>query len=178
MKNKVGIIFLLAINLALVGFVAFLINSKEYYKNLVPYIPQGDELPRIAFLDENNRTFSITQYQDKPVILFIFERPCSTCTKNIIFWNKIFEIANKKAYILGVIQDQLDMIEIAKYKRIPFKLISPVKFDLFKKKWRIHFNLSQSYLIYKNKVRLIKVGDIDADDMREIIGVLNELEAK
>ncbi|MCG2810402.1 MAG: redoxin family protein [Candidatus Aminicenantes bacterium] len=178
MNKKIGFYFLLAVNFALVIFIAFLIIRKEHFKNLVPFISQGEKLPEIVFIDESNQTLNTKQYQERPILLFVFERPCSTCTKNIVFWNKLYELANKKAYVFGVIQDLSDMFEIAKIKKIPFKLMSPANFDVFKKKWRVHLNLSQTYLIYKNKVKLINVGAIGADDMKEIFSMLNELEAK
>jgi peroxiredoxin len=178
MNKKIIVIFLLAFNFALVILVAFYINKMEYFKNLVPFLSENEKIPEITFIDDKTEIVLIHQNPEKPSLVFIFERPCSTCTKNIVFWNKLCELANEKAYVFGIIQDQVDMFEIAKAKKFPIKLISPANIDVFKKKWRVYLNLSLTYLIVKNKVKLIKIGDIGADDVKLIFNMLNEVKEK
>ncbi|MCU0236878.1 MAG: hypothetical protein MUC72_07320 [Acidobacteria bacterium] len=178
MRKITLIIFLLVLSFALVILLAYFINKKEHFKNLVPFLSDGEKIPEIIFIDKNTHAIEIQQNQKMPSLLFVFERPCTTCTKNIIYWNKLSELVNKKANIWGVIQDQSDMFEIAKVKTIPFQLISPVNIDVFKKKWRVHLNLAQTYLIYNDKVKYSKIGDICENDVRNIIGMLNEVKGK
>ncbi|MDY0297623.1 MAG: hypothetical protein RB296_09930 [Acidobacteriota bacterium] len=87
--------------------------------------------PAGSFVNDQDQPVYLREQSDKPVLLFLFERPCSTCTPSITFWMKVSELASKRAHIMGIIQDRVEMIRIAGTKRLPFQLISPVDDDEF-----------------------------------------------
>ena len=70
------------------------------------------------------------------------------------------------------------MLRISGYQRMPFVLIAPVDFNEFVREWRARLNLSQTYLVEADRVRWVRLGDLRGTDMREIMKVLHEPEAK
>lgn len=43
----------------------------------------ADQLPRLQFLDENQRTLSLQQYQGRPILLHLWATWCAPCVREI-----------------------------------------------------------------------------------------------
>jgi len=168
----------IVVSLALAVFCAYMFNECQHFRNLVPHLAKGESLPVIPFINGEDQPVDFRNYEDKPLLLFVFERPCSTCTKNIAYWSKLNELAHGRAHVFGVITDRADMLRISGYQRMPFVLIAPVDFNEFVREWRARLNLSQTYLVEADRVRWVRLGDLRGTDMREIMKVLHEPEAK
>lgn len=173
--SKLTGFMLLLINALLIVALAVYAKKSADYKAMVPFLIQGEVLPGLDFYDGSGQALSIRHLKEKPMLLFVFERPCSTCTPNISFWNKLNEIANEKADVFGVIQELHEMFELVENNKLPFRLIAPKSFDEFRKKWRVYMNLSQTYLVHQGKVKLVRVGDINPDDIKGIVNEISRL---
>ncbi len=165
-------------SLFLAAFSAYQINLKEHFRSLVPHLTPGEAVPAGSFMNDQNQPVYLREQSDKPILLFIFERPCSTCTPSITFWMKLSELASKRAHIMGIIQDRVEMIRIAGTKRFPFQLISPVDGDEFVRTWRLRLNLAQTIILNGNRVEYVRLGNLGGADMQEIMRKLHEWEGK
>jgi len=162
----------------LAGLLAYQINLKEHFKSLVPHLTVGESVPAVSFMNHEDQPVALSDFEVLPILLLVFERPCTTCTSNIPFWMKLSELAGERAHVLGIILDRGEMISIAETKRLPFKLISPVDGDEFVRAWRLRLNLAQTMIVKGDRVRYIRLGNLMAKDMRGIINTLREGEEK
>lgn len=176
--RKIFVAISIVLGIVLTIFLAFLITRAEHFRKLVPFISPGEKMPNVSFIDEMNCPFDHRDYLSKPIFFFVFERPCSTCTRNIIVWKKIAEIVKQRAYVFGIIQDKTEMMKIAKRNGIPFSLISPVDFRVFKNTWRVHLDISQTYLVVKDRVIHVVLGNIDGNEMWNIMQELKKVEER
>ncbi len=163
----------LSIGLAIFG--GYLFCQYRYVRSFVPHPIPGERLPDIPFANGEDRPIDLRGQGSNPLLLFLFERPCYTCTKNIAFWSKLNELARGKARVLGVIQSRTKMLEIAETGRMPFALIAPLDSEEFIQEWPVRLNMPQTCIIQGNRVQWIRLGDLKREDMRGIIKKLSEL---
>ncbi|MDX9812635.1 MAG: redoxin family protein [Bacteroidales bacterium] len=176
--RKAFFVLLFITSLFLAAFSAYQINLKEHFRSLVPHLTPGEAVPAGSFMNDGDQPITLRDHEDKPILLFVFERPCSTCTPSITFWMKLSELASKRAHIMGIIQDRVEMIRIAGTKRLPFQLISPVDGDEFLQGWRLRLNLAQTIILKGNRVEYVRLGNLGGADMQEIMRKLHEREEK
>lgn len=162
----------------LAGLLAYQINLTKHFKSQVPHLTVGESVPAVSFMNSGDQPVAMSGFEDLPILLFVFERPCTTCTSNIPFWMKLSELAGERAHVLGIILDRGEMISIAETKRLPFKLVSPVDGDELLRAWRLRLNLAQTMIVKGNRVRFVRLGNLMGEDMRTIMNTLDAGEEK
>lgn len=101
------------------------------------------------------------------MLLFVFSRPCSSCEKNIPFWNAIAELCDN-VIIKGVIIDG-NLTQQPENINIAFDIVSPSSQDDFMKKFHIRTNHAQTILIRNHRVEFIRMGILEESDLNEIV---------
>lgn len=91
MKNKTFVIALIVVGVSILfGFTVFkLYRLNQETKANLPYLLIGEKINYFDLLDKDANQISVSAFKsDRPVMIFIFSRPCSPCDKNIVIGRK------------------------------------------------------------------------------------------
>lgn len=160
MKTKIIFLFL-------IGFITALIVSNVYFfkqntvlRKSIPFLYPGDSVDYFELLDMNGEAISSGRLNgERPVLLFIFEQPCSPCNKNIDLWRKLASLCKEKADVYGIILDRFDNVHgFAADIRLNFPLYAPKDKNKFAERFRIYLRYAQTLL-----------GNLEVEEFREFI---------
>lgn len=138
-------------------------------RNEIPYLLLSEKVENFDFLENRSNKGKMICNLEKSTLLFIFSRPCSSCEKNISFWNAIAEICKTKLIFGIVVDDQEKSNSFKINANLDFRIIFPKNIDDFKRKFHLKTNHAHTILIEKNKVVFIKMGVLDERNFYEIL---------
>jgi peroxiredoxin len=134
---------------------------------------QGEKIDNFNLVDMDAREIdrSILD-KDSVSVIFILERPCSPCDKNVIFYKKMAEMLKGKASFYGIVlNNATEALNFAEQAKLSFKVYVPKQLDTFIDNMRLRMNLAQ-VIVYTDKVEMIKVGQLSSQD---VVQVLNKV---
>lgn len=133
------------------------------------FLAVGDELKQLDLTDISNNQMT-HRLNNGVSILFVFEKPCSPCNKNINYWNKIAILLRKSAQSYGIIEDDFENAkELKMHNRVIFPLYTPVNAEEFRRILPTSINLPQTVVVRDGKISNLYVGQLDADLVKEIV---------
>jgi hypothetical protein len=174
--NSTYLLIIVAI-LVVAGFTIFkLIQTNKDLHSHIPNLLQDETIKYFDLLDKDGRELDISALNTQnPVLLFVFSRPCTKCNKNIIFWQKLTEIAQNKVDVYGIVLDDLGKaFEFEEEAKLNFKIYVPENIKKFEKNLRIKLNFSQT-IVYSNGVKYLKMGNLQGEETVKIIKLLRNL---
>lgn len=144
-------------------------------ENSLPFLPAGEKIGYFDLIDKNDKKVDKTTIADNKVtLIFVFERPCSPCNKNIVFWNKIALRFKDQVNIYGVIaEDFQDFYNQLESLRVGFQLYCPDNVEMFLNELRIRTNMAQT-ILYAKGVQYLKLGELGNKDIFSLIEKIEE----
>ena len=150
MKNSKLVYSLVLVGtIILVGFAIFrLYRINEKNKQELPYLLQGEKIECFDLIDEDANQVDASVFSSgRPVLIFIFSRPCSPCDKNIVYWLKMQEILEDQVNFYGIIPgNATEAFNFSEKAKLNFKLYVPVNLNEFIQRMRLKLNFSQTIL--------------------------------
>jgi len=171
LKKSVYLVLYTIILIFLIFILVRLIQENKKLKNYIPHLIEGESIKYFDLISvDGERINSSVLKSNKPLFIFLFSRPCSPCNVNIVFWNEMVKIMKDKVKTFGIIlSGHNKAFNFSKSKKTQFKIFVPANLDIFIKKMRIKSNFAQTILYYNNKIKIIRVGNIDGDTFTEIL---------
>jgi len=140
-------------------------------KNLCPLVT-GEKIKYFELLGPEKHSFlDISALDNNISLIFIFSRPCSTCNYNFRLWNIMAKILKKyDINIYGIIVGEAHKMESLNRKEyLNFNIYIPKHSNAFVKKFRFTLNQAQTILVKNKLVKLIKCGNLSAEDYKQFI---------
>ncbi len=165
MFARIGLLSLIPILAA-----SLFLNFKMYdrikgLERLLPYLTTGESISHFNLLDENGTELNLADIEKENCLIFIFSKPCSSCSKNNLFWDKIADSVNGRIKAYGVILgDAATMVEFAERARLRFPLYVPRDPVKFREAFRLKMNLPQTIIARDGRVEYLKIGMLGPDD--------------
>lgn len=178
MKKRAGLT-LIGLLIAVVLSTSFIILSQQkriqVLENSLPYLPLQEKIDYFDLIDrEENRIDKSVFEKGKISLVYIFQRPCSPCNKNIVFWNKIASQFKNQVKVYGIIADDYqDFYNQADALHVNFHLYCPDNLERFLSELRIRGSMAQT-ILYANGVRYLKLGDLESEDVFRLIDQIKE----
>lgn len=178
-KNHFTIYLITGVILILSWFVAYKYSQEnKMLRSSMPYLLHGEAIENFDLVDMNAAELDKSVLKKDVVsVIFIFERPCSPCDKNVTFYKKMVTIlkARKNVAFYGIVLDSIDeAASFAEQSRLPFNVYVPRDLDGFMKTMRVKLNLGQT-IIYTDKLNYIKLGQLSPKEMVKIIELVKSL---
>lgn len=177
MKNQVNttvvILSFLVLIIVAISTIAILkiTNQNAMLRKQVFSLSPGEKIPAIELIDMNEQIQDIYSVQKKKLLfIYIFERPCSPCNRNIIYWKRISEIMEGDAEFVAVLIDDLPKaLEFSQKKKTNFPLYVPTNRENFVRAMKIKSNAAQTILVNKSVVERVILGDMDGENYTDIL---------
>ncbi len=186
-KLKKGI-FILAILLAMVvvteaAIILFQQKRIDILENAIPYLIPGEEPANFDLIGMDNQTVSAERLEKNDLsVIFVFERPCNACNKNINYWKKFSGLLKSapKVEVFGVVLDNYeDAFNFAQRAGLDFNLYVPRDPRVFVDAFKVRLNLAQTIILEGKKVVAVKVGNLQGRELKELMEtVRNTLRAE
>lgn len=179
-KKLVNAALIVSIALFVVSVFVFYYLENRQLKESLNSVYKGEKIERLELSDMNGQRIGFADAsRAKRSLIFIFERPCSPCNKNLGYWNRLSSLGGKDAKTFGVIVDtQETMVNFAMNRKVNFAVGAPVDKNEFVKTFRLHYNFSETILMEGNRVKLVHIGDFDTDSFARFVADMNKTEAK
>jgi len=164
----------------LAGLVIFRQDQQiKLLKNSLPFLALGEKISYFDLLDEKQvKIDKEAIHRGKISLVYIFQRPCSPCDKNIILLNKLIGQFAGKVEVYGVViagfQEFINQVDNLKAN---FKLYYPEDPERFLARFRLKTNLSQ-LLVYSDRVTYLALGELDNADILTLIDFMRKEIAK
>ncbi len=141
-----------------------------------PFLMTGEVLEPVKLLGVNNERISLGKWGDSEVsLLFIFEQPCTTCTKNLGYWKRLRQVVKGKANVYGIVAGEYREAFGFFDKRKPgFNIYVPYDKAEFTEKVRTRTQLSQTILIKGNKIIALKIGELGHPGFLELVSTIRK----
>jgi len=175
----VPIIFLLLSNVGLL--ILYLSEKNKPIKTelYIPSLSEGDELYQFDLTDlkDGKLIKPLDGNNSSRMRLFcIFQEPCSPCNTNIRVWNVMAKVLKDKVNAYGIIlNDLIGAKKILETYNIGFQLCTPEDTDIFKKSLNLKYNIPIT-ILYDDRIRFLKYGEVTNRDFEEILKYLVEEE--
>jgi len=173
-KKRSGYLVPVLILFLVLMLVFMMFNQKKQIDRLKAgnvFLSVGDDLKQLELVDiaNNQKTHKLN---DGVSILFVFEKPCSPCNKNINFWNKIAILLREKVQTYGIIEEDFSNARETKLQnRVVFPLYAPVDVDEFRKVIPTSINLPQTVVVMNGKVSNLYVGQLSPESVKDIMQI-------
>lgn len=174
--GKAVLCIILSLLLVLAGLVILRqMQQIKVLKNSLPFLAVGEKITYFDLLDEKQVKIDKEALdRNKISLVYIFQRPCSPCDKNIILLNKLIGQFAGKLEVYGVViagfQEFVNQVDNLKAN---FKLYYPEDPDRFLARFRLKTNLSQ-LLVYSDRVAYLALGELDNADMLALIDFIRK----
>ncbi len=92
MKNKTFVFILVIVSILVIsGFISYkLIQRNASVRNSLPYFTVGEKINYFDLISESGDSIDVSALKEnKPVLIFIFPTPCSSCDRNLAIWKKV-----------------------------------------------------------------------------------------
>jgi thiol-disulfide isomerase/thioredoxin len=179
MKNKTFVIALIVVGVSILfGFTVFkLYRLNQETKANLPYLLIGEKINYFDLLAKDAKQISVSAFKsDRPVMIFIFSRPCSPCDKNIVYWKKMAEILQDSVDFYGVVLgNATEAFNFAEEARLNLEVYVPVDLYTFILNQRIKLNFSQTILYARNEVKFLKLGVLEGEEAVNLINMAKKL---
>jgi len=182
MKNRVSpttiiLTSIIVISIVIIGFQA--VKTKKLKEKLLSVVP-GENMSGLNLISLDNQPFDEAVFKKDRVIMFcIFEIPCASCTKNLTTWRNIVKYFGEKLTAVGVLPDgNSDAYLRLESKTSNLKLYYPGNPQEYAKKMRLKTPLSQTIVVYKGKVKGVKIGRLSKDDAMYILNLIKSVVKK
>lgn len=169
MRKKTNVILICLLTLVVLS-TSFII-ARQYQRivnleNSLPFLPYGERIKYFDLLDKEDKRIDKTFIEGNKIsLIYVFERPCSPCNKNIMFWNKIASKFKDQVKVCGVIpEDFQDFFNQVERLRVNFRLFYPENLSKFLNELRIRTNTAQT-ILYSKGVRHLIPGDLESEDI-------------
>lgn len=155
--------------LIIIGVQNFIIKNME--KKMVSLTP-GASLPDL----ELTSVKQLSSTESKRIkLIFVFKSPCSACNANLNAWKRLAQYFEDKIEVRGIILDgRFEAERLMDEKSVNFQLYVPGNIGSFKKKMHIKLNMAQTIIASDNKVILSRIGNLQFNDIEEIIMRIKE----
>lgn len=178
MKDKTFIFILIIISILIIGgFTSYkLIQKNKIVKNSLPYFTVGEKINYFDLISESGDSIDVSALKEnKPVLIFIFPTPCSSCDRNLAIWKKITAFLENGIDVYGIILNEMSEVVNLRDKKSPnFSLYVPLQLDEFLEKFRIKSNLPQT-ILYDKGVRFLVLGELEPTDAKNLIKLGREI---
>lgn len=177
-KRQFAAILILCAIIVILGFSLFKsIQVINRLKESLPYLYSGE---KIEYFDltriQENPTDIDALDNTKPSILFIFSRPCSTCDRNLLPWQKIAKHLSGKVNIYGIIlNDMSGAYNFSKKAKLNFPVFVPKNIKKFIEAFRLRNNSSQTIICINNRVASLYMGELEGKDAIKILEFAKQL---
>ncbi|MCP4221443.1 MAG: hypothetical protein GY765_42855, partial [bacterium] len=154
------------------GFGLFKLHSKGMeYKSAIPYLLHGEAIDYFDLLGEDSQSADHKTLQSElPSLIFIFDRPCSPCNKNLAYWKRIAGLLEGKVNVYGIVLGNMqDAFNFSETSKLNFGVFVPKNVQQFVESMRIKINLPQTIIYHNNKVQYIKLGNLNGEEATDII---------
>jgi|GEM_PF-1912484 len=148
-------------------------TARDFRKE-VPLLLKGEKITYFDMMDADGKTIDSSTLEKNPLsLVYIFDRPCSRCNKNIDYWKKIRSLADNRLPVHAVVLDNYsEMLELHKSGFLNFKLYTPVDKERFTRAMRIKLNLAQTIVLERGTVQSVKLGLLSHEDFMEIVTMI------
>lgn len=145
-------------------------QANRKLRSSLPYLTVGESIHYFNLIGmDETRIDQSNLEKDRPVLIFIFSRPCSPCDKNLVYWKKMAEIFKEDVSVYGIILGKLtEAYNFSETSRLNFNIYVPEDAALFIREMRIKLNFSQT-IIYSGKVRYVRLGEMNGE---EAVGII------
>jgi len=143
-------------------------------KKEVPFLIKGEQIDYFDLLNvEGTVIDNFTLEKNPHSLVFIFEQPCSECTKNIVYWKKIKNLVKEKIPVYGIVLEDYDeTLNFYHSVKLNFNLFFPENKQKFLDRLRIKYNFAQTILLKRNRVDQVKIGNLSSEDFLDVIKIL------
>jgi peroxiredoxin len=151
-----------------------LVRANNRLREHLPYLIAGEKIKNFDLIGMNNERITLGHIREskKPILIFIFSRPCTPCNANIVYWKRMSEILKGRAIVYGIVLDDFkNANDFSLSANLNFDIYVPDQIGRFIKCFRLKFNLSQTILYHSNKVKLLKSGDLSNEDAFRFINI-------
>ncbi|MDI6699592.1 MAG: redoxin domain-containing protein [Candidatus Saccharicenans sp.] len=172
MKSKLGkvaVVFLLIF----LGAMVFIVKNDKlrikdlFIRNKIPSLfLLNDNVPEIEVINSSGFRETITfTHMGKKALIFILNRSCVPCEKNIAIGERLYDQINAHADVLGIVVGEIYQASaLQEALKLRFPLYVPENIQDFLRL----FGKSKSSLTIlvreDGKIEWIKIGDLNADD--------------
>jgi peroxiredoxin len=149
-----------------------LVRVNNRLQEFIPYLISGEKIKYFDLIGINNEKIALNHIKEskKPILIFIFSRPCTPCNANIVYWKRMSEILKDKATVFGIVLDDFkNAHNFSLSANLNFEIYVPHQINRFIKSFRLEFNFSQTILCRSNEVRIVKFGDLNNDEALRFI---------
>ena len=104
LKYKVIMVCLIVAIIAALIYIAVLSSDYKRLRSSLPHLLIGDKISYFDLkgVDTGDISADILNESEPGIsVVFIFDRPCTACSKNILFWNKLVA-AGKETYAANI----------------------------------------------------------------------------
>ncbi|MCK4764603.1 MAG: redoxin domain-containing protein [Candidatus Aminicenantes bacterium] len=165
-KNTLTIVLVVVVILLSILLIGTALQNKKL-RTTLPYLVPGEKIKYFDVTGANEELVKAEVLTKAPLsLIFIFNRKCSTCDGNILYWNRMAKLVKKdNVKIYGIIlPGPTEMFNFKEKAKVSFDLFTPENREKFKNRFRIKINLAQTILCVGDKVGLIKLGQLGGDD--------------
>lgn len=143
----------------------------------IPILLKGETIDYFDMIDINNESIDASVLKNSSFnLIFIFDQPCSRCSRNILYWKKIKKLVKDKIACYGIVLSEYEnMINFANEGGLNFNLYFPIDEDKFKNKLKIRLKLSQTIILNKNRVMNIHIGNLTPNEFSDILNQIRIL---
>lgn len=174
-KKKVSVInVLLTLIVIVLSFIVGIqaVKIEELERNAINLIP-GESIGNLKLITQDNIFLDNSVFMEGAAIIFCFETPCASCNPNLNAWQNLARFFGKEVSAFGVILDDDPLaVDTLRAKKVNFPLYLPVDREVFRRKMRLRTNMAQTIVVYKNKVKTVKLGNLTPEDLKFLINTV------
>ncbi len=154
--------------------------DNQHLLEAFPILIQNERIPSFDVIDTDAQDYSEESLNKGINAVFIFKKPCSFCSDNMLYWGRIARrFTEAGGRVFGVVLGNPDeMFRLKEKVGDEFIPCSPNNEVEFVKNMRIKMNLEQTLIINNGKVAMSKLGALSGNDFIEVIKVFNKLKGK
>jgi peroxiredoxin len=172
LKDTILIIIIL-VSFIIIGIQA--IKIKELNEKRFSLVP-GETLPAIELINQDNKPLNSSVFSQGITVLLCFKVPCTSCNTNVSSWNNLVDYFGARIKVVGIIPDADPAgFRLLEEKKINFSLYLPVDKNSFSRKMHLNNNMAQTIVVFRNKVKLIKIGTLSMEDLKTVKSFIKEL---
>lgn len=173
MKKSTLILLIVAVAAGLIAVIsAFLVKQ---HKDSLMSLTEGEKISYLNLEkvgESESKTVSASDLKDYSII-FIFQRPCVPCNKNVHMWNRITSCFKEKANFYGVILDSMEKAyNYSQETKNKFGLYIPKDIEKAIQKLRIKINMPHTIVCKGRKILYIRLGELSGQEYFDISKLL------
>jgi peroxiredoxin len=177
-KRNVSVlnVILVIIILVLLTVIGFQFVENKYLRANSFSLYPGESLPQLDLITLENEPLDKSIFSDGVVLFMCFEVPCAKCNKNLTSWMNLTQYFGDKIKVVGIIPDgDPKAFQLIEERQVTFPLYLPGDQKTLRQQMRLRGKRAQTIVVYKNKVKAVKIGILSRDDVNYLRETIQEL---